>query len=177
MTMLIRKYPWCSLWFVFLAITFLASIFFLNPMLSGDGPVSWPQLQLQFSYFPENGMSVLESWGEGSKERYLSWIWIDILFAFSYGPFFYMLLKNCGVSRIFYLIPLIEMVTNLIETSMEIYWVQNHSSSHLMTEVFLIHSIIATIKWSLVPIYLVHTSLMIKLWYQRRLNSPLGDTL
>ncbi len=163
----IRRYPWCSLWFVFLSVTFLASIFFLNPMLSGKGPVSWPQLQLQFSYFPEIGVEVLESWGEGSRDRYLSWIWIDILFALSYGPFFYMLLKNCGAPRLFYMIPLIEMMTNLVETSMEFYWVQNHSWSNLMTGIFLTHSIIATIKWSLVPIYLVHSGVVIRHWFRR----------
>lgn len=173
---MIRKYPWCSLWFVFLTITFLASIFILNPILSGVGPVSWPQLQLQFSYFPETGVDVLESWGAGSKERYLNWIWIDILFAFSYGPFFYMLLKNFGASRIYYIIPLIEMTTNLIETSMEIYWVQHHTTLDLMTGIFLTHSIIATIKWLLVPIYLVHTTLLIITWAkQRRAFLPGGS--
>ena len=165
---LIRRYPWCSLWFVFLSVTFLASIFVLNPILSGKGPVSWPQLQLQFAYLPEFGIRVLRSWGEGSEERYLSWIWIDILFALSYGPFFYMLLKNLGAPRLWYVIPLIEMTTNLIETSLEIYWVRNYSSSNLLTAIFLTHSIIATIKWALVPIYLAHSSMLIRHWFLRR---------
>lgn len=172
---IIRKYPWCSLWFVFLAATFLASIFVLNPILSGAGPVSWPQLELQFAYWPEKGISVLEHWGAGSKDRYLGWIWIDILFALSYGPFFYMLLKNCGASRIFYLIPIVEMITNLIETSMEIYWVQNHTSTELMTGLFLTHSIIATIKWSLVPIYLVHSVVLIGAWFQQKSTAAIGE--
>jgi hypothetical protein len=136
-------------------------------MLSGRGPASWPQLQLQFAYVPEIGIEVLKSWGEGSRDRYSSWIWIDILFALSYGPFFYMLLKNLGASRPLYLIPLVEMITNLIETLMEIYWVQNHSESNLMTGIFLAHSVIATIKWSLVPIYLAHSAVLIRPWLRR----------
>ncbi len=161
---LIRRHKLASLWFVFLAITFLASIFIVNRTLSPEstlGVLRYPQLQLQFAYTPENGMRVLESWGPGSEGRYLSVIWIDILFALSYGPFFFMLLRNLGAGVVAMVVPLVEMVTNLVETSLEIFWVVHHSALEPLFAVFLTHSIIATVKWILVPVYLVHSGFLI----------------
>lgn len=147
-----------TLWFVFLVITILASILVLNPTLDPNKSMfSWPQLELQFSYIPDNGDAVLERWGEGSRERYLSYIWIDILFALSYGPFFAMLIRSLGGHRLWVLLPLIEMCTNLTETSLEIWWVSAHTEANPMFGVFLTHSLIATVKWAMVPFYLWHS--------------------
>lgn len=162
-----------SLWFVFLSITFLASILYLNPTLDPNKSVlSYPQLELQFAYTPDNGVKVLERWGENSAAVYLSVIWIDVLFALSYGPFFFMLLRRLSGLLFAALIPLIEMLTNLVETSMEIYWVANHGADNPMLGLFLTHSIIATIKWILVPIYLVHTIVVIWKAVKRRRPAP-----
>ncbi len=153
-----------SLWFVFLAATTLASILVVNPTMNphSGNVFNFAQLQLQFSYTPENGMKVLESWGPGATDRYLSVIWIDVLFALSYGPFFYMLIKKLGGGFWWSIVPLLEMGTNLVETSLEIYWVINHTVTNQMYALFLTHSIVASIKWLvLVPIYLVHSVILL----------------
>ncbi|MBN1205644.1 MAG: hypothetical protein JXB05_12060 [Myxococcaceae bacterium] len=156
-------------WSVLLTITFLASIFIVNPTLNPERSVfSWPQLQLQFAYTPENGMKVLESWGPGSMDRYFSVIWIDLVFAISYGPAFGLYIRKMGGSVAASLLPLVEMATNLVETSLEIYWVANHSLNNLLYAPFLTHSIIATIKWALVPIYSVHMGLLFYNWLRSR---------
>jgi hypothetical protein len=154
-----------TLWFVFLAVTFLASITIVNPTMNPNLPgfFNYAQLQLQFAYTPENGVKVLESWGPGAVDRYLSVIWIDVLFALSYGPFFYMLIKRLDGGAFWAIVPLLEMATNLIETSLEIYWVINHTPDNMMFGLFLTHSIVASIKWLvLVPIYLVHSAILLK---------------
>jgi hypothetical protein len=156
-------------WSILLTITFLASIFILNPTLNPEHRVfSWPQLQLQFAYTPENGMKVLESWGPGSIDRYFSVIWIDLIFALSYGPAFSLYIRRLGGSTAASMLPLVEMVTNLIETSLEMYWVGHHSPDNLLYAPFLTHSIIATIKWALVPVYSVHMGLLFYNWLRSR---------
>jgi hypothetical protein len=156
-------------WSVFLAVTFFASIFILNPTLNPHRRIlSWPQLQLQFAYTPQNGMDVLQSWGPGSIDRYFSVIWIDLLFALSYGPAFFLYIRRLGGSMASSLLPLVEMTTNLIETSLEIYWVGHHTSTHLLFGTFLTHSIIATIKWALVPVYSIHMGMLIYNWLRSR---------
>jgi hypothetical protein len=154
------------LWFFFaaLAATFLASIFVLNPTLDPESRVfSWPQLQLQFAYTPQRGDAVLARWGDGAAERYLRVIWIDILFALSYGPFFFLLIRRLGGGAAWALVPLLEMGTNLVETSLEIYWVVAHSPANPLFAAFLVHSIVATIKWCvLVPVYLLHSAILLR---------------
>jgi|SRR3954468_1076511 hypothetical protein len=160
------------LWSFFLLLTFLASIFILNPTLNPQRSVfSWPQLQLQFAYTPQNGIRVLQSWGPGAIDRYFSVIWIDLLFALSYGPSFFFYIRRMGGSTAASLVPLVEMSTNLTETSLEMYWVGHHAPGHLLFAVFLTHSIIATIKWILVPIYFIHTGM---LFYRSLRSRALG---
>jgi hypothetical protein len=161
------------LWFFFgaLSATFLMSIFVLNPTLDPQARVfSWPQLQLQFAYTPARGDAVLASWGEGAADRYLSVIWIDVLFALSYGPFFCLLIRALGGGTRWALVPLAEMATNLVETSLEIYWVLAHTPENPLFVVFLIHSVVATIKWFiLVPIYFVHSAILFRRLLMARL--------
>ncbi len=156
-------------WSALFAITLLASILILNPTLNPQCRIfSWPQLQLQFAYTPENGMKVLESWGAGAIERYFSVIWIDLIFALSYGPAFALYIRRLGGTAAACLVPLVEMTTNLIETSLEMYWVGHHTPDHPLFAPFLIHSIIATIKWALVPVYSVHLAMLFYNWLRSR---------
>jgi hypothetical protein len=174
------------LWFFFasLGATFLASIFVLNPTLDPQASAfSWPQLQLQFAFTPERGDAVLKYWGEGAEGRYFSVIWIDVLFALSYGPFFYLLIRRLGGGAPWALVPLLEMGTNLVETSLEIYWVAAHSAQNPLFAAFFIHSIVATIKWLiLVPLYLLHTAILLRRAMIARLlaaatMAPSGDAV
>jgi hypothetical protein len=151
-----------TLWFGFLVLTTAAGMFVLNPILDPDRSIfSMPQLNMQFSYTPENGDAVLADWGAGASERYLDWIWIDLAWALSYGPFFSMLIWKLSGNRLWSLLPLAEMCLNLTETSLEMWWVGTHTPANPMLGVFLTHSILATIKWAMVPCYLGHTGLLI----------------
>jgi hypothetical protein len=167
-----------TLWFVFLVLSTAAGMFVLNPILDPDRSIfSMPQLNLQFSYTPENGDVVLDTWGAGAEQRYLSWIWIDLAWALSYGPFFSMLIWKLSRHRVWALVPLVEMSLNLTETSLEIWWVGAHTPAQPMFAVFLLHSILATIKWAIVPFYLVHSGLLIyrAIRKSRAVNVPEPD--
>ena len=151
-----------TLWFGFLVLSTAAGAFVLNPILDPDRSIlSMPQLNLQFSYTPENGDAVLNSWGAGASARYLDWIWIDLAWALSYGPFFAMLIWKLSGNRLWTLLPLAEMCLNLTETSLEMWWVGAHTPAEPMSGVFLLHSVLATIKWAMVPCYLGHTGVLI----------------
>lgn len=143
-----------AMWFLFLSLTFNASIYVLNPSLDVSGSQwSTPQLDLQFAYTAERGAAVVSSWHNGGA-NYLRLIWIDLLFALAYGPFFFLWIRKLGGSHTIANIALGEMFTNWTETSMEIYWVANHTPETPLGTLFLVHSLIATIKWSLVPVYI-----------------------
>lgn len=151
-----------TLWFGFLVLTTAAGMFVLNPILDPDRSIfSMPQLNLQFSYTPENGDAVLSEWGADAATRYLDWIWIDLAWALSYGPFFAMLIWRLSGNLLWSVVPLVEMCLNLTETSLEMWWVGAHTPTDPMFGVFLLHSVLATIKWAIVPWYLGHTGLLI----------------
>lgn len=159
---LARGHKLITLWLGFLVLTTAAGAFVLNPILDPDKSIfSMPQLNLQFSYTPENGQAVLDSWGGSAEERYLDWIWIDLAWAVSYGPFFAMLIWALSRNRAWALLPLFEMCLNLTETSLEMWWVSAHTATEPMTGVFVLHSVLATVKWAMVPCYLGHTGLLI----------------
>lgn len=148
--------------FILLMMTISASIFYLNPSLDiNNSPVSWPQLQMQFAYTAENGRAVLEGWGENSRARYLSVIWIDMVFAISYGVFGFFFFKKLGAHQFWCILPLIEMTSNLIETNMEVYWVYASTPENPMNALFFAHCILATIKWTIVPFYAFHMFYML----------------
>lgn len=151
-----------TVWFGILVVTTALGMFVLNPILDPDRSIfSMPQLNLQFSYTPDNGDAVLADWGAGAADRYLDWIWIDLAWALSYGPFFAMLIWKLSGNRLWAIVPLVEMCLNLTETSLEMWWVGTHTQADPMFGVFLAHSILATIKWAIVPWYLGHTGLLV----------------
>jgi hypothetical protein len=163
-----------TLWFGFLVLSTAAGMFVLNPILDPDRSVfSMPQLNLQFSYTSENGDAVLSSWGADASARYLDWIWIDLAWALSYGPFFAMLIWKLSGNRLWAAVPLVEMCLNLTETSLEMWWVGAHTAADPMSGVFLLHSVLATVKWAIVPWYLGHTALLV---YRGIRDLRAGDT-
>jgi hypothetical protein len=152
-------------WSVLLAITTLASIFVLNPRLDPHGRVlSWPQLQLQLAFTPKNGVAVLESWGPDAVERYSRVIWIDLLFALSYGPALSLYAWRMGRSSIWAVVPLVAMAANLLETSAEMYWVAHHSVTHPLFALFFSHSLLATVEWLFAPIYMIQLAMLFLYW-------------
>lgn len=167
----IRTNKMLSLWGVFLIVTTWTQLLLVNNYINPDSGrlFNMAQLQLQFAFTPENGVEVLRSWGVGGAERYLQVIWIDVAFALSYGPFFYMLIRKLNGGFFWSIISLLEMSTNFIETGIEIYWVINHAPNNMMAGAFLFHSVMASIKWFiLVPTYLIHsTFLVLSTWMSR----------
>jgi hypothetical protein len=168
---LVRSHKLLVIWGVLVIITTWTQLLFVNNYINpNSGRLFNPaQLQLQFAFTAEAGAEVLRSWGPGGAQRYLQVIWIDVAFALSYGPFFYMLIKRLNGGFWWSIVPLLEMGSNLIETSIEIYWVINHGPGNMMPGLFFFHSVVAAIKWLvLVPTYFIHSGLLVASVLRRR---------
>jgi hypothetical protein len=162
---LARSHKLLVFWGVLVVVTTWTQLLFVNNYINPDSGrlFNAAQLQLQFAFTAEAGMEVLRSWGPGGAERYLQVIWVDVAFALSYGPFFYMLIKRLAPGSWWAGVPLLEMGSNLIETAIEVYWVINHSPDNMMPGLFFFHSVVAAIKWLvLVPTYFIHSGLLIR---------------
>lgn len=149
----------------------LVQVTFVNPYINpdSDGFLNTAQLQLQFAFFDEVGREVVQSWGPGAAERYLEVIWIDLLWPFTYGPFFALLIYTLGGRMIWALIPLVEGVSNLIETGLEIYWMINLDEPGSLATLFFVHSVVAAFKWLVcVPSYFGKTLWLLARVYRRR---------
>jgi hypothetical protein len=171
---LISRNRLTSLLFVCTALAALAHILVVNRTMNPSSTVivSHSELELQFAFTPENGMRVLQSWGPGATGRYLSVIWIDVLFALFYGPFFYLLIRALGGGLFWATLPVLDMLANFVETSLEIYWVTSHTPDNPLFAPFFIHSIVASFKWFLVPVYWVYIFILLRRAYRNMQAAP-----
>lgn len=174
---LVRSHKLLVLWGVLVVVTTWTQLLFVNNYINPDSGrlFNAAQLQLQFAFTADAGVEVLRSWGIGGAERYLQVIWVDVAFALSYGPFFYMLIKRLDGGSWWAIVPLLEMGSNLVETSIEIYWVINHAPGNMMPGLFFFHSVVAAIKWLvLVPTYFLHSGLLVRAALRNRQSRGLA---
>jgi hypothetical protein len=162
---------------VFASVGYLALIItiiqlgFVNNYINPNSlwPINPAQAQLQLAFSADAGFEIVRNWGEGARERYLQVIAIDIIWPFTYGPFFAMLIYRLGGGFFWSLVPLLEASTNLVETSLEIYWMVYATPEQPMAGLFLTHSIVASIKWFVcIPIYFVHSGALLVANRKRR---------
>ncbi|MEM1301778.1 MAG: hypothetical protein AAGH17_04275 [Pseudomonadota bacterium] len=146
----------------------IVQLTYVNPYINPghEGLINPAQLSLQLSFFEERGLAVIEGWGPGGAERYLDIIWVDILWPFTYGPFFFMLIRTLEGNTWAAWLPILEGVTNLVETSIEIYWVTQIGTDAQLGGAFFFHSCVAAFKWFiLVPSYFIHSAILLRRWY------------
>ena len=156
-----------ALGFIALCITILQLVFvnnYINP--HSQSLINGAQARLQLAFTAEKGFEVVQSWGEGGRERYLQVIGIDLIWPLTYGPFFAMLIYRMKGGLFWSIVPLFEALTNWTETGLEIHWILHATPALPMQTVFLVHSIVASIKWFMcIPTYFIHTFYL--LWRNR----------
>ncbi|MEQ8965191.1 MAG: hypothetical protein RID91_05140 [Azospirillaceae bacterium] len=156
--------PWLCFFGAAAAAITVVQLVFVNNYIDprSEAWVNAAQLRLQFAFFVDRGLAVVESWGPGGPERYLSVIWIDLLWPFTYGPAFFLLIRKLDGLSPWAFMPMLEAGSNLIETSLEIYWMANIERAADMPVLFFAHGVVAAIKWLvLVPTYFAHSGLLL----------------
>ncbi len=127
-------------------IMFVVVMFWANPTI--DKQKGFGVLSLQLAFSKEYGINIVNSWGKGGVERFTHYIISDYIYALSYSFFLALLLFQLK-SRIYFL-PLVAGLFDWVENSMEILF--THDMIHFSTYVFFLHSLIASLKWLIVPI-------------------------
>ena len=130
----------------------LAFQFYVKPGLNpASGRNSMIELQLAFD--KNEALIIIDTWGDSGKKHFLDSIWIDFLFPAGYSTFLSSLIARSLIrikslrfkSLIF--IPFAAALLDIIENTIEIFFVMDPS---LISEnLFILHSIIASVKWIL----------------------------
>jgi len=136
-------------------ILFAVIMFYVNPSI--DSKNGLEVLYLQLSFEKEIGTQIVKSWTQTGINRFLELIWLDYIYALSYSIFFSSLLFklqtiNYKKSMIIY-IPFIAGILDAIENTFEILFLNNMEK--FSNTLFFIHSLVASLKWLVLPIVLV----------------------
>jgi len=124
----------------------------VNPMI--DKKDGFSVIALQVSFFKENGINIISNW---DIEAFRKWIFTDYIYALSYMLFFSSLaswiakLKNI-TAGIYPYIAVVAGIFDWIENSLELWFLNNVDTFSPI--LFFIHSILSTIKWLILPIFL-----------------------
>jgi hypothetical protein len=151
---------------VLMSVMFTIVMFFVNPQIDGSDGIGIIKLQLSFS--KEAGIGIIYGWGESGIAHFKQWIFTDYIYAFSYSVFFASLLsmlilkkgksKSPAYTWVVYL-AFVAGVFDWIENTMELFFLNN--PTNFPNTLFFIHSIIATLKWSAVPIAVAYIVILL----------------
>ena len=141
------------------AIMYVIVMLIINPMI--DGKTGFEVIQLQLSFTTENANVIIEGWGETGQQNFLRYIYTDYLYAAAYSFFLAVLylnklLKNVieikGRHFIFLILPFIAGMFDMLENTIEIFFIKNPDDFPEL--LFSIHSILASLKWLALPVFL-----------------------
>ncbi len=139
------------------SIMFIIVMFIVNPMI--DGKNGFEVILLQFSFYKEVGVTIINNWGENGISNFNSYIFTDYLYALLYSIFFASLLtvlifkaKQENNIRYTWVVQLAFFagLFDWIENTLELFFINN--TIVFSNSLFFIHSIVATLKWLAVPI-------------------------
>lgn len=147
-------------------LMFCIVMFLANPAIDGKNGLSIIALQLSFD--KETGIEIVNGWGGSGIERFNQWIFTDYLYALSYSIFFAswlsILILKKGVENTFryrwvVYFALTVGLLDWVENTMELYFLS--SPTTYSDILFSLHSLIASVKWSALPLVLTYLILLI----------------
>lgn len=139
-------------------IMFTVVMFLVNPAI--DSHNGFGVLKLQIAFDKEVAIDIVESWGVHGVEQFQKLIFTDYLYALSYSIFLaslisyltrYKNIKNEIYKFVIYLVFLAGLI-DWIENTMELFFLDN--MIEYSSNMFFMHSILASIKWLALPIIL-----------------------
>ena len=141
---------------IFFGITTLIMAYIVmaivDPMIDRGNGAS--VIALQLAFFKDNGLKIVSTW---DIEAFKKWIFTDYIYALSYMIFFSSLalwlakIKNI-TAGIYPYIAIIAGIFDWIEDTLELWFLNSLES--FPSALFFIHSIISTIKWLALPLFL-----------------------
>ena len=134
-------------------LLFIVVMFIVNPLIDGQDGLS--VIQLQLAFHKQDAITIVQGWNEGGIKRFEKYIVSDYMYAFSYTLFFLSVLKfleqkGAFLSKYLFVLPVIAGVFDMIENSLEIFFLRD--MENFSNSLFLFHSLIATIKWMILPV-------------------------
>jgi len=141
---------------IFFGITTLIMAYIVmvivDPMI--DKKDGFSVIALQLAFFKENGLKIISTW---DIEAFKKWIFTDYIYALSYMLFFsslalWLAKVKKTTAGIYPYIAIMAGIFDWIENSLELWFL--NSPDTFPSALFFIHSIISTIKWLALPLFL-----------------------
>ena len=154
-------------------IMFTVVMFIVNPSI--DGKNGMGVLALQLAFDREVGIEIINTWGKSGIENFKQLIFTDYIYALGYSFFFASILsvlilkkskQNSSKYKFIIFLPFIAGLFDWIENTLELLFIHNHIQ--FSNTLFFIHSIIASIKWLILPIMV---TLITNLSLQKNINA------
>jgi len=143
-------------------ILFALVMFYLNPLI--DSKYGFDMLILQLSFKKDLGVQIVNSWTEEGLKTFFELIWIDYLYAISYSIFFssllYKLQNTYGKNSSIIYIPFLAGMFDFIENTLEIIFIKDMSG--FRDSLFFLHSVVASLKWLILPVVIFYIAYYIK---------------
>ncbi len=142
-------------------LMFAIVILILNRVVDGGDGSSI--LRLQLSFDKNLGIEIINGWGPEGVELFKSWMFTDYLYAFAYSVFLasmlsFLILKKGVAHKPVYKISLYFAfaagILDCIENTIELFFVNN--PYEFSTNLFFLHSVLATAKWATIAIVLIY---------------------
>ena len=155
-----------SVTFIFMSIMFLIVMFYVNPLIDSKNGMSVISLQLSFE--KSTGIEIIQSWGTMGIINFNQLIFADYIYAISYSLFFasllsFFIIKKGKDKSINYILSIylafLAGFFDCVENTMELFFINNYETYSSL--LFFIHSIVATIKWGILPIIIIYIIVLI----------------
>jgi hypothetical protein len=152
---------------------FAVVMFVVNPSIDGKNGIGVLALQLAFD--KEVGIEIINSWTQLGIENFNRFIFTDYLYALSYSILFASILsvlilkkskQNILKYKMIVYLPFIAGLFDWIENTLELSFINN--PIEFSNILFFIHSIIASLKWLMIPIVV---TFIVKLSLQESINA------
>lgn len=152
--------------FIVMTIMFSVVMFFINPLI--DGSSGFGVIKLQLAFNKEIGVEIIERWGDTGVANFKLWIFADYIYAASYSVFFASLLSLLIIQKGKTQYPIYTWTVYLAFVAGTFDWVENtlelffiNDPERFSDSLFLLHSIISTLKWTAVPIAVIYVMILI----------------
>lgn len=154
-------------------IMFIVVMFIVNPSI--DKKNGMGVLALQLAFDKEVGIKIINSWTQLGIENFNQFIFTDYIYALSYSLLFASIIsvlilkktkQNLFKYKLIVYLPFIAGLFDWIENTLELLFINN--PIEFSNTLFFIHSIIASLKWMVLPIVL---TFIIKLSLRGNVNA------
>jgi hypothetical protein len=152
----------------------VAFALYVEPGLDPSGDTGLIDLQLAFT--KGRAEKILSAWGSAGQNHFLKTIWIDFIYPVAYALLLSSLIILIHGKKRFFLndskinlllsMPAFSALLDMIENVIEIVFVYNHDL--ISAKTFFVHSLIASLKWTLAGVTVSYILVIVVILIIRR---------